>query len=204
MQLLHTLKRSAANPAFITLTFPDSRIPSPRAAKTMLQTLFKRWKRRHPALCGIWRMEAHPARSEAFGMPVCHFHLLVWGAWIDKYQLSFDWARVVDSVEFEKHCQAGTKVESIRSFRGVCSYAAKYISKASHVSLGQDAGRVWGCFNKEALPIGRSLTVKLTTSDCVRVVRHVRRLLFSRGVETEWMPRAIYCERPEEIMRLLE
>lgn len=204
MRLLHTLKRSANNPAFVTLTFPDSLIPSPRAAKRAIQTLFKRWARRSPQLCAIWRLEAHPERSDALGMPVPHFHLLVWGAWIDRYELSLDWARVVDAPEFAAHLAAGTKVESIRSFRGVCSYASKYISKASAVSLGDGAGRVWGIFNREAMPIGEAQTIQLDTAQTVRLVRHCKRLLASRGVETEYMCRSIYCEAPGDFLRLLE
>jgi hypothetical protein len=137
-------------------------------------------------------------------MAVSHFHLLVWGEWIDRYELSREWAAVVDAPEFAAHLAAGTKVEAIRSFRGVCSYAAKYISKASAVSLGDHAGRVWGTFNREALPVGESFTVKLTAAQTVRVVRHAKRLLFSRGVECEWMPRAIYLENPMEFVRLLD
>lgn len=137
-------------------------------------------------------------------MAVPHFHLLVWGAWIDRYQLSLDWARVVDAPEFALHLAAGTKTESIRSFRGVCSYASKYLSKAEGYSLGNDAGRVWGIFNEEGLPVGESFTVKMDSAQCVRVVRHIKRLLFSRKVETEWMPRQIYLENPNDIMRLLQ
>jgi hypothetical protein len=137
-------------------------------------------------------------------MAVPHFHLLVWGAWIDRYELSRDWAAVVDAPEFDAHLAAGTKVEAIRSFRGVCSYAAKYISKASSVSLGDWPGRVWGVFNSAALPVGESFTVKLTGAQTVRIVRHAKRLLFSRGVECEWMPRAIYLENPLEFVRLLD
>ncbi len=203
MALLHTIKRRAANPAFVTLTFPDDAIPSPRGAKIALQTFFKRWKRRNASICAVWRVEAHPERSQARGEPVPHFHLLVWGAWIDRFQLSKDWADVVGAPDYMAHLAAGTKVESIRSFRGVCSYASKYISKAEVYSLGEDAGRVWGIFNKGALPVGPSLTVKLDSSETIRVVRYVKRLLFSRGVKTEWMPRSIYCEAPEAILRLL-
>ena len=203
MGLLHTIKRSAANPAFVTLTFPDDAIPTPREAKIALQTLFKRWKRRSPSLCAVWRVEAHPERSQRRGAPVPHFHLLVWGAWIDRYRLSEDWAKVVGAPDYFAHLAAGTKVESIRSFRGVCSYASKYISKAEAYSLGEDAGRVWGIFNKAALPVGESFTVKLTGADTVRLVRYAKRLLFARRVETEWMPRSIYCERPNDFMRIL-
>lgn len=223
MALLHSLKRSVRNPAFVTLTFPDEQIPTPRDAKKSLQTLCKRWARRFPELCAVWRLEAHPARSSRVGRPVPHFHLLVWGAWIDRFQLSRDWAEIcerfraagrliqdgrpsipVHAQAYYDHLAAGTKVESIRSFRGVCSYAAKYISKQSDVSLGEDAGRVWGIFNKGCLPVGPSFVVKLTAAQAVRVCRHVRRLLYSRGVETEWMPRAIYMERPGDIMRIVE
>jgi len=204
MILLHTLKRDAANPAFVTLTFPNSRIPTPRQSKPLLAKLFKRWRRRCPQLCAVWRLEAHPARSAALGMAVSHFHLLVWGSWIDREQLSRDWAEVVDAPEFEKHLAVGTKVETIRSFRGVCFYAGKYISKVSPVDLGSDAGRVWGIFNREAMDIAACRTFKLTTEQTIAAVREVRRILAERKIETEWMPRAIFVDSPADFLARLQ
>jgi hypothetical protein len=196
MVLLHTIRRDAKNPAFVTLTLPDDRLLDARGIKVALDALFKRWARRDARLCAVWRVEAHPKRSIAAGRPVPHVHLLVWGAWIDREQLSLDWAEIVDAPDFERHLASGTKVESIRSFRGVCSYAAKYISKVSDVSLGDDAGRVWGIFNKRALPIGRSVVVKIDAAQCVEVVRRVKQMLADRKVATDWLPRSIYIENP--------
>jgi len=196
MMLLHSIERKAAMPAFVTLTLPDDRLMTPIEAKTALQTLFKRWKRRSPRLCAVWRLEAHPERSLRAGVAVPHFHLLVWGAWIDRNELSRDWAEVVGAPNFLAHLAAGTKVESIRSFRGVCSYAAKYISKISPVDLGSDAGRVWGIFNAEALPVGRAVTIKLDVSQMIAVVRAVKELLAARNVATDWLPRSIFIENP--------
>lgn len=208
MRLLHQIDRKARQPAFVTLTFPDECIPSPREAKVMLQTLFKRWQRRQPRLCAVWRLEAHPERSERVGRPVPHLHLLVWGDWIERENLSRDWSDIVCGLSpqavFWKHLAAGTKVESIRSFRGVASYASKYLSKADGYSLGEDAGRVWGVFNKDALPLAEAVTVKLSTAQVVAVVRWVKRLLHSKGVKSEWMPKTIYLERPDDIRRILK
>lgn len=209
MRLLHSFKRSASNPAFVTLTFPDEAIPTAREAKECMQTLFKRWARMSPKLCGVWRIESHPQRSRSLGKPVPHFHLLVWGAWIDRGELSADWAQIVherwntSERAHVKHLLAGTKIEAIRSFRGVCSYASKYISKRSDESLGEKAGRVWGIFNRDCLPIGRAETHKLDARGVVRVARFVRQFLFKRGIETEWMPRAIYLEHPGRLLELL-
>lgn len=208
MRLLHSIDRREKNPAFVTLTFPDECIPSPREAKRMLQTLCKRWQRRQPRLCAIWRMEAHPERSERLGKPVPHLHLLVWGDWIEREALSRDWSDIVcgNSAQavFWKHLAAGTKVESIRSFRGVASYASKYLSKADGYSLGEDAGRVWGIFNGAVLPLAKGVCVKLSTEEVVRVVRWAKRLLKSKGVVSEWMPKTIYMERPNDVLRLLD
>lgn len=209
MRLLHTLKRTSKNPAFVTLTFPDEAVPTSREAKECMQTLFKRWKRISPLLCGMWRIEAHPVRSKSLGKPVPHFHLLLWGSWIDRYELSADWSEIVGAYfgtsesDRIKHLMAGTKVETIRSFRGVCSYASKYLSKREEASLGKHAGRIWGIFNREKLPIGESVTIKLDARGVVRVARFVRQLLWKRGVETDWMPRAIYLENPDDLVRIL-
>lgn len=208
MRLIHTVKRKAAQPAFVTLTFPDEVIPSPREAKVFLDTLFKRWKRRSPALSGIWRLEAHPDRSRRLEKPVPHFHLLVWGAWIDRFELSRDWSEIVCSESaqavFWKHLGAGTKVESIRSWRGVCNYAAEYIGKDEEESLGENAGRIWGVFNRDALPVAKAECIKLSTPQVIRAVRWIKRFLRSRGVKWEYLPTSIYLECPADLLRALQ
>lgn len=206
MILMHTIERKARLPAFVTLTFPDEDIPSPREAKACLAKLFKRWARKWGgSVSAVWRMEAHPERSERLGRPVPHFHLLVWGQWIDRAEISQEWAECVNSAQaFWKHLAAGVKTESIESFRGVASYTAKYLSKGEEWPLGDGAGRVWGVFQKASLPVDRSpVSVRLDGASVVKVVRWIKRHLAARKVECEWMPTSIFCDAPGELLDLI-
>lgn len=203
MEKIHTLKRDAKNPAFVTLTFPDENIPSMMEAKVYLRTLFKRWKRDNSAFCGIWRLEAHPERSARLGKPVPHFHLMVWGGWIDIPTLSNDWADIVSNGQdyFWKHLRGGTSVETMRSFRGVCWYVAKYISKEEEFTAGK-CGRVWGIFNAAAMPFSESEKIEITTEQTVRVARVLRQWFFEKqGFDGDFLPRSIFVENPVELLR---
>lgn len=138
--------RAGRLPLFLTLTYPAKWPESPEAWKAHLDAWLKRLARRHPSAAAIWRLE-----FQERGAP--HFHLLVWGVrWMDRKWLSRSWFQVVRSGD-ERHHKAGTRVENIKSWKGVMWYAAKYISKKSLGPCPEMAGRFWGVHNRKALPV---------------------------------------------------
>ncbi len=122
MDTLATLDKEE-KPIFITLTYPAEWSKDSKEWKKNLENFSKRLARKHSKMSMIWKLE--PQRR---GAP--HYHLLVWG--VTYFEMlcftSTAWYQVVGSGD-EKHLQAGTNVEKIRSWRGVRSYAAKYLGK---------------------------------------------------------------------------
>lgn len=122
MDLLSTLDKQE-KPLFLTLTYPAEWANDSKVWKKDLENFCKRMTRKYSKSSLIWKLE-----PQKRGAP--HYHLMVWG--LTYYQLlcfaSTAWYEVVGSGD-EKHLQAGTRVERIRSWRGVRSYAAKYLGK---------------------------------------------------------------------------
>lgn len=135
-------------PIFVTLTYPGEWPKDPKRWKRDFDVWAKRLLRRHPQCCAIWKLE-----PQERGAP--HFHLLVFGVpHLDKAWLSSSWYEVVGSGDV-RHLRAGTRVESIRSWRGVMSYASKYTAKVvDEMPEGwQEVGRMWGIIGRKNLPI---------------------------------------------------
>lgn len=106
-----------------------------------------------------------------------HFHLLVWNVdyknlreWIPQ-----NWYEVVGSGD-EKHLAAGTRVERVRSSRGVLFYTAKYICKSdSYVMAGW--GRYWGVVNRDMLKTiqGKKIVTEIDDPTAITILRYMRR-----------------------------
>jgi len=74
-----------------------------------------------------------------------HFHILV-SDYINKNELSNEWYNVVSSGD-EKHLQAGTQIQAIKSEKHLFSYLYSYINKLHQKlvpSEFQSVGRFWG------------------------------------------------------------
>lgn len=148
LRIVATLKRET-HPIFSTLTYPDEFTRLPRVVKSQLDKFRKRLLRKFPDAIVIWRMEAQVRKSGVnIGEIAPHFHMLIWNvsyenllAWIPQ-----NWYEVVGSKD-KKHLMAGTRVERVRSTRGVLFYTAKYICKALDYEL-EGWGRYWGIFNR--------------------------------------------------------
>ena len=163
-----------AFPLFVTLTYPERFPDDPSVYKAHLDTLFKRWLRRHPGAAVIWRLEFQERHAP-------HFHLLVYGlAYLAYQEVAEDWYTVVGSGDPD-HLVAGTRVEAIQTYQGVCSYAAKYLAKLPAGQVWGNVGRWWGVHNRARLPIRRLESV-LSPRQFVILHRALRRLLERRGV----------------------
>lgn len=126
-------------------------------------------QRKYGRLPMIWRLE-----FQRRGAP--HFHLL---AFIeanpsDLYEfVSESWYESCGEISPE-HLRAGTRVEALRSWRGLMAYAAKYMAKPEQFDAGAGIGRVWGVWFKDELPISFEETT-LSCKDGIKIRRILRK-----------------------------
>ncbi len=149
--------------SFLTLT--SRSFFHPRQFKTHLQTLFKRIGRKAPRVSIIWRLE-----YQKRGAP--HVHCIVYNApFIDKFWIQDAWGEIIGQD------RPFTRIESIRSYKHLMSYASKYAAKVdasgfNYVAYLTDGvgiaeygeitpGRVWGVYNRICLPFGEEETVRI-------------------------------------------
>jgi hypothetical protein len=91
--------------------------------------------------------------------------------------VSMAWYHVVGGGDIN-HFSAGARVERVRTWGGVVSYAAKYMSKADAEFLGDvPYGRNWGIFNRAAMPWAKMIELELDEETGVRLRRVARRYL---------------------------
>jgi hypothetical protein len=95
--------------------------------------------------------------------------------------LSVSWYHVVGTGNLD-HFLAGVRVERIRTWGGVLSYCAKYVSKADSESFMTEVavGRAWGIFNRALMPWAKLVEIDLTDEVGNRVRRIARRYLEHR------------------------
>jgi len=118
---------------------------------------------------------------------------------------SLNWYHVVGSGNVD-HFMAGCRVEKIRTWGGVLSYCAKYMSKADSESFLQDVptGRNWGIFNRECMPWAKIIELPLGDEEGVRLRRIMRRYLENetgRKIQRHF-GMTLYCD-PSQFVRSL-
>lgn len=196
MRLLATLEREAL-PIFITLTYPAEYPVSSQIYKRHLDSFAKRLTRLEPSAAFVWRLE-----FQKRGAP--HYHLLVWNvsylkllAWVSRA-----WFEVVGSGD-EKHLAAGTRVENIRSLRGLMAYAAKYVGKIDPLQTSESMGHVgrwWGVVGREFLPQAILSVVSLTAWQAQNLIRLFRR--FARLKSRDYASLTVFCDADQWILAL--
>jgi len=160
-------------PLFVTLTYPLEWPSTATTWKQQLDTFLKRLDRRFPQSSAIWKLE-----FQKRGAP--HFHLMIFGVkYISQHWIARAWNDIVAPGD-EKHLAAGTEVRRVRSWRGVASYAAKYMSKAEKITGHGEVGRYWGVFNRKNLPI-QWIKIKLTWRQAFTIRRTFYRALDKKG-----------------------
>jgi len=109
---------------------------------------------------------------------------------------SLAWYHVVGSHNTD-HAQAGVRVERVRSWGGVMSYAAKYLSKRDAEFMSEvQWGRSWGIFNRAWMPWARMLELPLDNDVGVRlrrVARHYLQRRLGRRVNASYGI-TLYCD----------
>ena len=168
-----------SHPLMVTLTYPGEFPGEPKVWKKHLKNWLQRLKYHFPGVGGVWKLE-----PQKRGAP--HYHLLVWGVagefWCFTEWVKRSWFEVVNSGDI-KHLHAGTRVEAIRSERGVMAYAGKYVGKTTQkMELGEDlqkawgeAGKWWGVFGMENIPWASAVTSALPLNMVYQVMRLMRR-----------------------------
>jgi len=142
---------------FLSLTYPGD-FPSPREAKNHFRAFLERVRRKfaESAVSAIWRMELQ--KREAPHFHIMFFNMPFW----EKEKVQEAWGEIIG---FDRPF---TRIEWIKSRRGVMRYISKYCAKAqaptendeseegiggfNHPAYLHDTGRVWGVFNAENLP----------------------------------------------------
>ena len=170
--------RNSVLPTFLTLTYPGEYSHDSAVWKRDLDTFFKRVRRMFPGAAAVWKME-----PQKRGAP--HFHLLVWGVnrwYLDAWSRAA-WYDVVGSKD-NKHFVHGTKVEEIRTWRGVKSYVSKYLGKmpdVTEIEGWEYPGRWWGVFAADNLPWGECIKVGLPLAESKLIIRTMRKYAKIKG-----------------------
>ena len=139
--------------SFLTLT--TQRVHTPKEFKRRMFILLKRFRRRHPRLAAVWRLE-----FQKRGAP--HIHLVLYNApWLDKEWIQSSWGEIVTEE------RPFTRIERVKSHRSLLSYVSKYVAKDTGfnyvpkltalgvVSDGDALGRCWGVFGRGNLPFAK-------------------------------------------------
>jgi hypothetical protein len=200
MFLIASVLRDALLPMFITLTFPNE-FPTAAVAKKYFNTLIKRLKRSYPLIGLIWKLEPQDR-----GAP--HFHCLAWGVGLDQLQefIPVAWFEIAGHgdrkhLKFHqgkyapyRHC-----VEQVWSFRGVWSYASKYLGKTFEIEGWKKVGRYWGVINKQNIPIGKFKAAKLEPDQINDLLRYQRRFAH---LAVHYRGQTIFCDADQWVSKL--
>src|SRR5208282_365500 len=92
-----------------------------------------------------------------------------------------NWYEVVGSSE-PRHLAAGTRVEAVKSNRGVFAYASKYLAKVEDdlATEYKSIGRCWGIMGREHLPWATIVELSLSYEQGIWLKRAAVRYLKSR------------------------
>ena len=199
MQTIARIRRDADLPCFVTLTYPSD-FPSPKESKRHMEIFIKRIKRKFEDVGFIWKLE-----PQERGAP--HYHLLVWG--VDVGDLSLwvpqAWHEIAGKEDVNHllfHCGAlGNQhcVQRVRSFRGVWSYASKYLGKTFDVAgwAEKPTGRFWAVVNRQCVPFGEVVTLEISQVKAVHVMRYQKR--FAKLKRRSYPSLTTFCDAEQWI-----
>ena len=121
-------------PYFLTLTY-GQQTPNEATAKRHLTNLFKRFERRYPKFCCLWRLEYQKRGA-------VHFHVLIFGVpCLLKKKLEKMWFQIVSDgykdFRFTNNASGTAQcpfldIKEIRHERGCAWYVAKYCAKSDY------------------------------------------------------------------------
>lgn len=172
MKRLSTVSKSGQLPCFLTLTYPDDYPHDMKLVKSHLDRFFKRVTRRYPHFGAFWKLE-----YQSRGAP--HFHAITWGLPVNALRfVSYAWFEVVGSGDPNHLAFHLGQLKNqpclgpIRSWRGVWSYASKYLGKVEDDIIASP-GRFWGV--RGSIPWSFLVSASLTYHEAVYLIRLIRR-----------------------------
>lgn len=194
LMVIARVRRDAPLPLFLTLTYPD-RFPEPLEAKKHFNMLLWRIGRKFKGAVGlIWKLE-----PQQRGAP--HFHCLVWGVKFEELfpWVAFQWYEIAgggDERHLKWHLGAYDNepcVGQVRSWRGVWSYASKYLGKTFEVAEWGDkwTGRYWGVRWPQNIPFGQERVIPIDFGKAVEIMRYQRR--FSHAPGRDYAKLVTFC-----------
>jgi hypothetical protein len=184
---------------FVTLTYPKQYPEDPELCKRHLKALRKRLQRKYESFAAFWRLGIQKRGA-------WHFHLLLFvgpsfGTVGELRRfISSSWYEITGKVS-EGHLRAGTRVEAVKKWREVTSYAERYMAKPEVFPEGLQTGRIWGVWNPNLLPVQWE-RVEVSLRDAFRIRRIYRRLAKRKGSGS--LRRLTVFVRHENVIRLLE
>lgn len=205
MQTIARIRKDADLPNFVTLTYPAS-FPTPKESKKHLDTFQKRLRRKYPDIGIIWKLE-----PQERGAP--HYHMLTWGPDTEELLrfVASSWFEIAGNGDM-KHLffhlgafqDSKPCVSKVRSFRGVWSYASKYLGKTFEVAgwNEQETGRYWGVAGRDNIPFGESMVMFITSKDAHEWMRYQRR--FARLKSRDYKSITIFCTADQWVHRVLQ
>lgn len=173
MKKIAQLKRHHL-PVFVTLTYPSVFPKDFEEYKYHVHKFLVYLFREFPGAGVIWKLEFQDRGA-------AHFHLLIWGVPLDVLMnyVPGSWYKIAGGGDINhlywhqgllgngnKHC-----VQAVRSWRGVKSYAAKYMGKLDERI--ENTGRFWGIRGK--VPFSPLLQFSMSMSAALEFRRYVAR-----------------------------
>jgi hypothetical protein len=166
----------------------------------------QRFDRKYPSAGSIWKLE-----PQERGAP--HYHLMIWGC--DTADLLMwtveNWYEIAGNEDknhylFHAGFLKGSKpcVQKVMSWRGVWSYAAKYLGKTFEVAEWGNlwTGRFWGTTRRENIPFGEFVELPATFPQIVKLMRYQRRFMaMRRGRDNNSLK--TFCDADQWIKRLV-
>jgi hypothetical protein len=167
---------------FLTLTYPKGcRIDTEFAKRHDLEAFKKRLERQYGQHAAVWRMEFCDRIPHFHLLLFFHKHLMISKALLAEIRewVACSWWEVCGRIS-EEHLRVGTSVERPRSLVRTMKYISKaepsQISNSPGEGPPQDAGRRWGVWRKELLPIVWVET-RVSLEDAFQLRRILRKLL---------------------------
>lgn len=192
------------------MTYPE-KFPTVERAKRDIKVFIQRFKRKFPQSGYIWKLE-----PQERGAP--HYHLLVWGckttellAWTVSNWHEIAGDGDINHLRFHKGELHDSKpcVQKVYSFKGVWSYASKYLGKTFEIAEWGNkwTGRFWGIGSRENIPIGEKREIEVSWDQAAKCMRYQRRFIKSksrlkiRKIKTNSM--TIFCNAEHWVKNLL-
>jgi hypothetical protein len=164
---------------FITLTYIDN-MQDGLLAKLHLKRFIERLQYAHEKLWVVWKLDFQERGA-------MHFHLIVGNMkFTDFEEIQKMWSECSEQAE-----NVFTRIEAIKSIRGVLSYAAKYMTKEVSPNTGEEVkatdvssvrraaggsgslvltichnfGRFWGVYGRQHLPLADKVETMCALTD---------------------------------------